>query len=69
MPPLDKPALMRPVDGLPPLGFDTSTTDRTIRYRMEMMLGVDESMAAIIDVLEQQGALDETVIIFTSDHG
>jgi len=68
-PPTDKPALIRGVEGLPPLGFDTATTDRTIRYRMEMMLGVDESVGALIETLEKRGELDETVIIFTSDHG
>jgi N-acetylglucosamine-6-sulfatase len=69
VPPIDKPALMRPVEGLPPLGLDTATTDRTIRYRMEMMLGVDESVGLLVESLEQAGALDNTVIIFTSDHG
>jgi N-acetylglucosamine-6-sulfatase len=69
VPPTDKPALMRPLEGLPPLGLDTATTDRTIRYRMEMMLGVDESVGSLVESLEQTGVLDNTVIIFTSDHG
>jgi N-acetylglucosamine-6-sulfatase len=69
VPPTDKPAFMRPLEGLPPLGIDTATTDRTIRYRMEMMRGVDESMQALVGQLEATGQLDETVIIFTSDHG
>ena len=69
VPPTDKPALMRPIDGLPPLGIDTATTDRTIRYRMEMMLGVDESVGAILQSLERRGELENTVIVFTSDHG
>ena len=68
-PPVDKPALMRPVECLPPLGFDTATTDRTIRYRMEMMLGIDESVGKLTAALEETGQLDGTVVIFTSDHG
>ena len=69
VPPLDKPALMRKIQGLPPLGLDTSTSDRTIRDRMEMMAGVDESVGELLQVLERRGELDDTVFIVTSDHG
>ena len=67
--PLDKPALIRKIQGLPPLGLDTSTSDRTIRDRMEMMTGVDESVGALLEVLDRRGELDDTVFIVTSDHG
>ena len=40
-----------------------------MRDRLEMLLGVDESLARIVDTLRGMGALDNTVIIFTSDHG
>ncbi len=40
-----------------------------MRDRLEMLLGVDESLARIVDTLRDLGALDNTVIIFTSDHG
>ena len=69
VPPLGKPALERQIDDLPPLGPDTITTDRTIRERLEMLLAVDDSVARLTDTLRQAGELDNTIIIFTSDHG
>jgi N-acetylglucosamine-6-sulfatase len=68
-PPLDKPALMRTIGTLPPLGRETATTDEEIRGRAEMLLGVDDSLGRIVAALEQAGALDHTAIVFTSDHG
>jgi arylsulfatase A-like enzyme len=68
-PPLDKPALLRPIDNLPPLGRETATTDDEIRGRLEMLLGVDDSLGRLLSVLEKQGVLDNTVVVFTSDHG
>jgi N-acetylglucosamine-6-sulfatase len=67
--PLRKPALLRSLDGLPPLGPDTATPDRDIRSRLEMLLAVDESLARIMATLDELGELDRTVIIVTSDHG
>jgi N-acetylglucosamine-6-sulfatase len=68
-PPLGKPALLRRIDDLPPLGRATATTDDEIRGRLEMLLAVDESLGRIRRALEETGALDETVVVFTSDHG
>ena len=68
-PPLGKPALLRPVEGLPPLGRETATTDEEIRGRIEMLLGVDDSLGRILATLEKQRVLDDTVVVFTSDHG
>ena len=68
-PPLGKPALLRPVEGLPPLGRETATTDEEIRGRIEMLLGVDDSLGRILATLEKKGVLDDTVFVFTSDHG
>jgi arylsulfatase A-like enzyme len=68
-PPLGKPALLRPVEGLPPLGRETATTDEEIRGRIEMLLGVDDSLGRILAMLEKKGVLDDTVVVFTSDHG
>ncbi|MGH8243772.1 MAG: sulfatase-like hydrolase/transferase [Steroidobacteraceae bacterium] len=68
-PPLRKPALLRSVPSVPPLGPETATPDRDIRARLEMLLGVDESLARIIAVLEETGTLDRTVVFVTSDHG
>ena len=64
-----KLALERPLDGLPPLGPDTITTDRTIRERLEMLMAVDDSLARITDMLRQTGELEDTFIVFTSDRG
>ena len=69
VPPLDKPALVRRVPDLPPLGPGTSTTDATIRDRLEMMTGVDESVGRLLETLERTGELDRTVFVVTSDHG
>jgi N-acetylglucosamine-6-sulfatase len=69
VPPVDKPGLMRPVEGLPPLGFDTVTTDATIRQRLEMVTGVDESLGRLLQALEDTGQLDNTVVVLISDHG
>lgn len=67
--PLDKPALMRKFSNLPPLGLDTSTTDATIRDRLEMVTGVDESVGRLLEALERAGELDDTFFVVTSDHG
>ena len=68
-PPVRKPALQRRIAGLPPLGPATGTSDTDVRARLEMLLGVDESLDRIVRTLEERGELDNTVIIFTSDHG
>jgi N-acetylglucosamine-6-sulfatase len=68
-PPLGKPALLRPVEGLPPLGRETATTDEEIRGRIEMLLGVDDSLGRILATLQKNAVLDDTVVVFTSDHG
>lgn len=69
IPPLDKPALARKVGELPALGRETGTSETTIRERAEMLMGVDEGLGRILDVLKSKGELDNTVIVFTSDHG
>ena len=53
-PPLGKPALLRPVEGLPPLGRETATTDEEIRGRIEMLLGVDDSLGRILATLREE---------------
>jgi len=67
--PTDKPALMRKIGDLPPLGSQTATTEQTIRERSEMLMAVDESLGKIMDLLTSIGQLDNTIIVFTSDHG
>jgi N-acetylglucosamine-6-sulfatase len=69
VPPLDKPALLQRIAGLPPLGKATATTDEEIRGRLEMLLGVDDSLGRIVATLARKGILDDTMVVFTSDHG
>jgi len=69
IPPLDKPALARRIDGLPSLSPETSTKEKTIRERSEMLMAVDEGLGAILKALEDKGELDNTIVVFTSDHG
>lgn len=64
-----KPALLRPVEGLPPLSRETGTSDETVRDRLRMLAGVDEGVGLLLDELQQTGRLDDTVFVFTSDHG
>ena len=40
-----------------------------IRQRARMMASVDEGVGAILDVLERQGTLDDTFIVFLGDNG
>ncbi len=68
-PPVGKPALLRTIGDLPPLGPNTATPDDQIQGRLEMLLAVDDSLGRILAALEKHGTLDNTVVIFTSDHG
>ena len=68
-PPLGKPALLRKIDDLPPLGPKTATGDEEIRGRQEMLLGVDESVGKILAALERKGVLNDTMVVLSSDHG
>ena len=65
----NKPALQRRIDSLPPLSPATGTSDTNIRGRLEMLLAVDESLGRIVKTLDELGTLDNTIIVFTSDHG
>jgi N-acetylglucosamine-6-sulfatase len=67
--PTDKPALARKINDLPPLGSATVTPESTIRERSEMLMGVDDGLGKILDVLEKNGQLDNTIVVVTSDHG
>ncbi len=65
----NKPALQRRIETLPPLSPATGTSDRDVRSRLEMLLAVDESLGRLVKTLEEMGELDNTIIVFTSDHG
>ncbi len=68
-PPADKPALLRPVTGMPPLGPTTGTDDETIRNRLRMLASVDEGLGDLFSILQERDQLDNTLIVFTSDEG
>lgn len=65
----DKPALRRTIEGLPALGPETGTSDETVRDRLRMLAGVDDGVGMLLEHLSRSGKLDDTVIVFTSDHG
>ena len=67
--PVRKPALLRPIEGVPPLGPGTATPDRDVRARLEMLLAVDESLGRVVTALKEAGSYDRTVIVVTGDHG
>jgi N-acetylglucosamine-6-sulfatase len=67
--PMDKPALLREIENVPPLGPNTGTDDETIRNRLRMLASVDESVGQIFKALEASHQLDNTLIVFTSDEG
>ncbi len=67
--PVRKPALQRAIAGLPPLSPATGTSERDIRARLEMLLGVDESLGRLVAALDAAGKLANTIIVLTSDHG
>lgn len=60
--PRGKPALERNF-------ANTATDDAAILARMRMLKAVDESTGAILEALERKRILDETMVVFTSDHG
>lgn len=67
--PVDKPALMRQIKDLPPLGDQTATPEKAIRERAEMLMAVDEGLGKLMDELGRMGILDNTIVVLTSDHG
>lgn len=68
-PPLGKPALLRQIGNLPPLGAETATPDAAILGRWRTLAAVDEGVGAILKALEETGQLDRTVMVFASDNG
>ncbi len=67
--PADKPALMRKIGNLPDLGRETATPEDVIRGRSEMLMAIDEGLGQIMDELEKNGELDNTMIVLAGDHG
>jgi N-acetylglucosamine-6-sulfatase len=54
---------------MPPLSPKTGTSDRVIRDRLRMLMAIDDGVGRLFDVLQRTGCLDDTVIVFMSDHG
>lgn len=44
-------------------------SDDTYRRRAQALHGIDEMITHLLDILAEAGQLDETVIIFSADHG
>jgi len=49
--------------------YDINELDKLYRLRLRSLKAVDESIASLIDLLEKNGQLDNTYILFTSDNG
>jgi arylsulfatase A-like enzyme len=63
----DKPAAIR---ALPLLdAAQIAEIERKYRCQLESLLSVDEGIRKVIDVLEAKDALDDTLIVYTSDNG
>jgi N-acetylglucosamine-6-sulfatase len=67
--PKGKPALLRKLGDLRPLGAGTVTSDKSILDRQRSLMAVDEGVGEILRALKETGQLDNTVIVFTSDNG
>ena len=68
-PPSGKPALERKIDGLPPLGPNTATPDKSVLGRLRSLMAIEEGVGEIVKALKQTNQLNNTVIVFTSDNG
>lgn len=64
-----KPALRRPLEGVPPLGETTGTPDDVIRNRLRILTAADEAFAEVLAALDDTGQANNTVVFLTSDHG
>jgi N-acetylglucosamine-6-sulfatase len=53
----------------PSFSADEAEVAKLTRTRLELMLGVQDGLRAMLAALEKRGLLDRTWIFFTSDHG
>lgn len=67
--PTDKPALMRQIGSMPALSPETVTPDSEIQDRQEMLMAVDEGLGEVLSALKRINALEDTIVVVTSDHG
>lgn len=53
----------------PSFSADVKEVTDLTRTRLEMMLGVEDGLARLIETLAKRGILERTYVVFTSDHG
>lgn len=68
-PPVGKPALLRRIGDLPPLGMATVTDDLTILGRQRALAAVDDGVGSILQALQASGQFENTIIVFAGDNG
>jgi arylsulfatase A-like enzyme len=59
----------RTINGYPGYMWDTNWIRKEHTLALRTVLGVDDSVQAIIDLLDQKGELDNTIIFYVSDTG
>lgn len=58
------------ISGLPPLGAEVrANDDRRYRRRLQTLRGFDRELSTLVGTLEDNGQLDDTYLVFTSDNG
>jgi N-acetylglucosamine-6-sulfatase len=67
--PQGKPALLRQIGNLSPLGAATGTRDAAILERQRTLMAIEDGVGEILKALQATGQLDNTLIVFTSDNG
>jgi arylsulfatase A-like enzyme len=67
--PIGKPALLRRIGDLPPLGAATVTGDEAILGRQRSLMAIEDGVGEILKTLKETGQLNNTIIVFTSDNG
>lgn len=67
--PEGKPALLRKIGDLPPLGPSTVTPDEAILGRQRALMAVEDGVGEILRALRETGQLDNTILVFAGDNG
>jgi N-acetylglucosamine-6-sulfatase len=67
--PSDKPVLSRPGVWMDPKDTDTYTSEQNVRDQLACLLAVDDGVGRVLEALERTGQRQNTVVIFSSDHG
>ena len=67
--PTGKPALERAINGLPPLGAKTASSDEVVLGRLRSLMAIEEGVGEILKALQETNQIDNTVIVLASDNG